>query len=240
MEQRFNILAEESFGRLSEICHRMNSPLFDDLIFRLKKTGSFFAYDSDDKKIKIISKNGDSVELNETLTRRLDDRFNLTPFTPTIMDNSPTLKKSLKTIPTSTKNTRKPNPAITDQKIPPEIVEDLSSKSVENILNKKVSSEGIKYDVDKLRWDLLPWQQLEEVVKVYTEGAKKYGDLNWQALSNPKERWFSAAMRHLVAWKNGETLNADDFDLPHLAHVVFCILALMWDDNKQQADCRKT
>lgn len=38
--------------------------------------------------------------------------------------------------------------------------------------------ESIKNDFkdDKLRWDLLPLDLIEEVVKVYTAGAKKYGE----------------------------------------------------------------
>lgn len=33
----------------------------------------------------------------------------------------------------------------------------------------------------KLRWDLLPLAEIEDIVRVYTEGAKKYADNSWQA-----------------------------------------------------------
>jgi len=39
--------------------------------------------------------------------------------------------------------------------------------------------EGTKYDEDKPRWDLLPFTEVEKVVKVLTMGAKKYADGNW-------------------------------------------------------------
>ena len=44
--------------------------------------------------------------------------------------------------------------------------------------------ESIKNDYknDKLSWDLLPLDLIEEVVKVYHFGAKKYAPNRWQNL----------------------------------------------------------
>ncbi|HKE56465.1 MAG TPA: dATP/dGTP diphosphohydrolase domain-containing protein [Pyrinomonadaceae bacterium] len=39
---------------------------------------------------------------------------------------------------------------------------------------------GVKKDLGKLRWSLLPWDALEEVVKVLMFGASKYADRNWE------------------------------------------------------------
>ena len=39
--------------------------------------------------------------------------------------------------------------------------------------------KGLKLDFDKLRWDLLPIECVEEIVRVLTFGAKKYDDNNW-------------------------------------------------------------
>lgn len=39
-------------------------------------------------------------------------------------------------------------------------------------------ARGIKLDAGKTRWDLLPLRTVEEIVKVYTFGAGKYGDNN--------------------------------------------------------------
>ena len=36
--------------------------------------------------------------------------------------------------------------------------------------------KGLKFDTDKLRWDLLPMEVIEECVKILTFGAKKYDD----------------------------------------------------------------
>ena len=47
------------------------------------------------------------------------------------------------------------------------------------IIPVKVSRENksVKNDIidDKLRWDLLPMEEIEDIVKVYHAGAKKYG-----------------------------------------------------------------
>lgn len=93
---------------------------------------------------------------------------------------------------------------------------------------------GIKYDKEKSRWDLLPWKQLSDVVDILTFGAKKYSDDNWKNINNHKQRYFSAAMRHLTAWFCGEK-NDSESGKSHLAHVICCLLFLMWfDDNEKK------
>jgi len=64
--------------------------------------------------------------------------------------------------------------------------------------------EGTKHDEGKLRWDLVPWDAFEEVVRVYTHGASKYGDNNWMGLEDAENRYFAALVRHLVAWRKDE------------------------------------
>jgi hypothetical protein len=52
---------------------------------------------------------------------------------------------------------------------------------------------------DKTRWELMPLDCLEDIARVYTEGAKKYGDNTWQNLENGYERYKGALLRHLYA-----------------------------------------
>jgi len=80
-------------------------------------------------------------------------------------------------------------------------------------------NESKKHDIGKLRWDLLPLDAPEAIVKVLTYGAEKYGADTWQDLPNGKDRYFSALMRHLVAWRRGETHDAES-GLPHIDHVL--------------------
>lgn len=97
-------------------------------------------------------------------------------------------------------------------------------------------NEGIKYDGEKPRWWLLPWKQVEDVVKVLTFGAKKYSEDNWQQVQPIKERYHSACLRHITAWRMGEVIDPES-GLPHLAHAVCCLLFMMWaDDNLKEGE----
>jgi hypothetical protein len=84
---------------------------------------------------------------------------------------------------------------------------------------------GVKYDSGKTRWDLVPWEQFREVAEVLTLGAVKYAPDNWKQVEHPRERYFSAAMRHLVAWQEGEAKDPET-GKSHLAHAVCCLLFL--------------
>lgn len=88
------------------------------------------------------------------------------------------------------------------------------------------NEEGIKFDSDKLRWDLIPFACIEELAKVYTFGAKKYGDNNWQKVT-PKSRYVAAMLRHFCAWQGGESRDPET-GLFHLSHMVWNGIALLW------------
>ena len=82
---------------------------------------------------------------------------------------------------------------------------------------------GRKDDADKCRFSLLPWEAVREVAHVMTFGARKYDDDNWRRLDNAQERYWDAAMRHLVAWKAGEKRDPES-GRNHLAHCASCVL----------------
>lgn len=90
-------------------------------------------------------------------------------------------------------------------------------------------SEGRKYDNGKLRFDLVPIEELEELVRVYTEGAKKYDDNNWQKVDKAESRYFAALLRHACKWRKGEKIDSE-FGTHHMAHVAWNALSLMWFD----------
>ncbi|KKM03271.1 hypothetical protein LCGC14_1776070, partial [marine sediment metagenome] len=56
---------------------------------------------------------------------------------------------------------------------------------------------GLKYDSEKPRWDLLPLDIIEQIVKVLTIEAQKYDDDNWRKVENGKKRYYAAMMRHI-------------------------------------------
>lgn len=92
---------------------------------------------------------------------------------------------------------------------------------------------AIKYDQEKLRYDLIPPEHFEEVAKIFTLGAKKYGDNNWQNLEGWDSRYYSALLRHLFAWRSGEKLDPESGE-HHLAHAAWNVLALLWHDKNDQ------
>lgn len=87
-----------------------------------------------------------------------------------------------------------------------------------------VEAEGVKFDGDKARMDLLPMDSLLGVGAVLGYGAKKYAPRNWEK-GMAWGRLLGAAMRHLGAWALGQN-NDSESGLPHLDHAACCILML--------------
>lgn len=85
--------------------------------------------------------------------------------------------------------------------------------------------EGRKNDNEKFRYDLIPPGPLNLVAEVYTIGARKYDDRNWEK-GIKWGRIFAAMMRHAWAFWRGEQLDPVDGQ-HHLASVVWCAFALM-------------
>ena len=99
---------------------------------------------------------------------------------------------------------------------------------------------GKKFDQGKTEWDLLPLGPVEEVVKVLMHGREKYGRDNWQLVDNPIRRYYSAAQRHLAAFRRARFDTKNPFDavdseskLHHLAHAACCLLFLLWHERKE-------
>ena len=92
---------------------------------------------------------------------------------------------------------------------------------------------GAKNDYNKARWDLLPFNEVGEIVKILTIGAEKYSDNNWKKVPNGRKRYIAALLRHLVAWLGGER-NDKETGVTHLAHAGCCLLFLMWIDKEKK------
>lgn len=78
-------------------------------------------------------------------------------------------------------------------------------------------SEGLRFDQGKLRVDLLPFDALEEIAKVLTFGAEKYGERNWEK-GMDWNRCLASLLRHTWAWWRGEDIDPES-GLRHVAHM---------------------
>lgn len=92
---------------------------------------------------------------------------------------------------------------------------------------------GCKYDTGKLRWDLLPLDLIEEVVRVYTAGATKYGENNWKELENGYDRYKAAMFRHLLQYEKGVIFDYDT-GCRHLAQVAWNAIAMLYFSLKEE------
>jgi len=84
-------------------------------------------------------------------------------------------------------------------------------------------SIGVKYDAEKPRLDLLPWNAVLACGDVLAHGAKKYGPDNWPLVPDGRRRYIAAALRHVIAYARGEWADHES-GLPHLAHAITSLM----------------
>jgi len=84
---------------------------------------------------------------------------------------------------------------------------------------------GVKWDIGKPRFDLLPAEIELEVAKVLTVGAAKYAPDNWKKVPGGRWRYIAAMRRHISAYQRGEINDPDD-GLHHMAHAICCAMFL--------------
>lgn len=88
-----------------------------------------------------------------------------------------------------------------------------------------LSKEAVKWDDTKPRLDLVPPGPIVDIAQVFTFGATKYRDRNWE-LGFKYGRIYAAIQRHLLAWWDGEDIDPET-GLSHLAHAGCDMLMLL-------------
>lgn len=78
----------------------------------------------------------------------------------------------------------------------------------------------LHYALANIEWDE-PYSIILEVAKQFEEGAKKYGEYNWQK-GIPTHCYIDSAVRHYLKWLRG------DKDEPHDRAFVWNILCCIW------------
>ena len=85
-----------------------------------------------------------------------------------------------------------------------------------------------KHDGGKTNWSLLPWDAVEEIIKVLQFGAGKYSPWNWAENGGFKfDRLFNSSMRHFVAWFWYREDADPETGLSHMAHLGCNVLFLL-------------
>lgn len=80
---------------------------------------------------------------------------------------------------------------------------------------------------DRVRWDLLDSNDvaLRRLAETFAEGYKKYGADNWKK-GFPASELYNHAREHMLLWIGGD--KSED----HLAHAVWNLCAIMWQEEK--------
>ena len=109
------------------------------------------------------------------------------------------------------------------------------AKTKENEMEQENKIEARKNDRldDKLRWELLPLEDVEDIVRVYTAGAKKYGPDQWQNLPDGIRRYKAALLRHLVEFDKGNEID-EETGCRHLAQVCWNAIAMLHISKQQK------
>lgn len=84
---------------------------------------------------------------------------------------------------------------------------------------------AMRFNAGKLRFDLVPPDVIEILVRIYTMGAAKYADRNWEKGFD----WMSCCAsleRHLNDWKKGIDRDPESGEL-HMGHVMWNAAALV-------------
>ena len=102
-------------------------------------------------------------------------------------------------------------------------------------MEQEIKTEARKNDRpdDKLRWELLPLEDVEDIVRVYTAGAKKYGPDQWQNLPDGIRRYKAALLRHLVEFDKGNEIDEEN-GCRHLAAVAWNAIAMLHISKQQK------
>lgn len=106
-----------------------------------------------------------------------------------------------------------------------------------------------KFDDGKARIELVPPESVLAAAKVFTFGAQKYGDHNWEIEPGMDwQRLFGACMRHLWAWIGKSKYSNENFafgpldtetKMSHLWHALCCLMMLVAYESRGMGGLKK-
>jgi hypothetical protein len=96
-----------------------------------------------------------------------------------------------------------------------------------------MKKKGLKYDQNKLRYDLIPPLFIESMAEVLTYGAKKYSENSWQNVEI--DRYYAALFRHIQAWRKGEQFDQES-GIEHLKHALINIAFILYKEKEKKGE----
>lgn len=82
------------------------------------------------------------------------------------------------------------------------------------------------FGIRKPAMSSVPTAALVHLMRGMADGRRKYGLLNWRSNKVSALIYYDAAMRHLMAWVDGEQ-NARDSGVHHLGHAMSCLAIIL-------------
>lgn len=98
--------------------------------------------------------------------------------------------------------------------------------------NQTEYNQEYKYDDGKLDWNVLPWDEIEHVVRTLNIGKIKYDVDSWKNVKPFKLRYRSALVRHFRQMQKGKLID-EDTGTPTLSCLICDALFLLHDDLKE-------
>lgn len=77
---------------------------------------------------------------------------------------------------------------------------------------------SLRYNANKLRWSLVDFESIEEMVKVLEFGATKYTPGNWKKGLN-REEVLESLQRHLIQLFSGQEVD-EESQSHHMGHIL--------------------
>lgn len=96
-----------------------------------------------------------------------------------------------------------------------------------------------KKNLNKPRWTLVPTDILNQIVRVFDFGAKKYDVDAWMDDCYDESTYLDAAFRHIHRHRQGYFLDKES-RLPHLAHAITNLIMALWHSTNDRHAKRKT
>lgn len=83
-----------------------------------------------------------------------------------------------------------------------------------------------KFGIQKTPIDLVPPSAIRQCALAFKLGAEKYGPYNWRTKTVSSSTYMAAAMRHIMAWWDGENEDPES-GASHLGHAMACMAILL-------------